>query len=324
MKKITSSVAVVLAVCTIVCHAGWTILPLPDTDGYQNIPLAHLPDGRFLYGHNGKLVRQDNFGSVAVTAYTHAPAGDYGFVTSGHVGVAFGGTSSFDSSNTGTAFTLRDSSLLAPYAGKALAGGNHIMTASANFGSPSGIFHLSASGILTTLVSNFSTYSGGITVDNAGNVYAAYAGNFGDPNEGNIYRYSAGQIAAALGGSPLAFGDGTLVGNLGVSSSLAIDSINQRLYATGYQINGIRMLDMNTNATHSIVVPGFNNPNYLVTTFNDGSNDYVAWVNRSGYSGGDKVFYGYDLAVAVPEPSCAALMLLAGLGLLRRPSGKNV
>lgn len=318
MKKIITTVAAVFAASTLVCQAAWTILPLPDTDGFQNIPIAHLPDGRFIYGHNGKLVRQDSFGNAATTAYTNAPAGDYGFVSPSHVGVAFGGTSSFDSSNPATDFTIRDTTLNVPYAAQTLAGGNLLITASANFGSPSGIFHLSAGGTLTTLVADFSTYSGGITMDNAGNVYAAYAGNFGEPNDGNIYRYSAGQIAAALGGSPLSLGDGTLIGNLGVSSSLAIDSANQRLYATGYQLNGIRVLDLNTNATNTIVVPGFANANYLVTTFSDGSNEYVGWVNRSGYNGGDKVFYGYDLAAAVPEPSGAALLMLAAFSFARR------
>lgn len=323
MIKITSLAVAAFAATSLVCQAAWNIIPLPDTDDWQNTALSHRDDGRFIYGHTGTLLVQNTFGEAATTPYANAPSGDFGFVTRSHVGITFGGTSSFDSSNPNSSFTQQDTTLGVPYAGVSIGGGNLIMTAAAAFGQPSGIFHMSSSGTLSTLVADFSTYSGGVAVDDVGNVYAAFAGNFGDANDGNIYRFTAAQIAAALSGNiTLALADAEFIGDLGVTGSLAIDSANQRLYATGYQLNGIQMLDLLTDTQGTIIVPGYDNTNYQVMTFSDGTEDYVGWVNRSGFAGNDTVVYGYDLAAAVPEPGTTGLLLLAGLGLLRRPSRK--
>lgn len=296
-------------------RAAWTLLPLPDTQNYNNTALGHLPDGRFIYGHNGSLIRQDAFGAAAATPYTNAPSGDSSFVTATHIGYSGTGTRSYDGSNTATTFSLVSSTPNNPYAGVAYGSGGLLMVASQGFGS-SGLFHISSGGIQTTLVEAVSDFSGGIAMDDVGNVYLANAGF--DSNNNNIYRYTAAQIAAAIGGTPLTPGDAAYVGNLGVSGYLAVDSTTNRLYASGWQINGIRVLDLGTNETGTLLVPGFDNANYSsLTTFTHEGTGYLGFVNRSGFGTGDSVTYGYAplSTLPIPEPGTALLGFI-GLSVL--------
>ena len=303
-------------------RAAWTFLPLPATDpipgGYANTAMGHLPDGRFIYGHNGTLIRQDTFGAAAASAYTNAPAGDSSFVTSTHIGYSGTGTRTYDSANAGTSFGLISSTPNNPYAGVKYGAGGLLMVGSQGFGS-SGLFHISSGGIQTTLVATVSQFSGGIAMDDVGDVYLGYAGL--DANDNNIYKFTAAQIAAAIGGTALNLGQATFVGNLGVSGSLAVDSTTNRLYASGYQINGIRVLDLGTNETGTLVAPGFNNANYAsLSTFSHGGVEYLGWVNRSGFAGGDPVTYGYAplSTLPIPEPATALLGALGFLALGQR------
>ena len=311
MKRPIAIVAAVLAASTVVANASWTLLALPDTTNWNTTSIGHLPDGRFIYGHNGALIQQDTFGAAAATAFTNAPSGDYAFVTASHVGIFNSGTRSYDGGTTSTSFTTRDTSIQGAYAGVS-ASGSLLMTGAASFGSPSGLFHISSSGTFATLVADFSPYSGGVAMNESGDVFIAYSDATGSGNDNNIYRYSNAQIAAAIAGTPLDFAAATFVGNLGVSGSLAYDPVENRLYAAGWQLgSGIAALDLDTNETYTHTLPG--DGNYAVTTFSDGSNGYVGWVSRSGWMGGDTVTYGYDFASAlpVPEPSTALLLTAA-------------
>jgi len=307
MKRI--AVAAFFAAATVSSQAAWTTLDLPDTADFGNTAMAHLADGRFIYGHSGSMILQTTFGSNATTGYANAPTGDYAFLTTKYFGSgAWGGgpVASYDSGNTSTAFTTIGS--YQTYAG--LNYGVSGMLLIGTNGGNSDLGHLTEANAYTTLIDDISTFSGGFTLDGAGNLYLA------DNDDQWLYRFDAAEVAAAVAGTPLTMADGTQVANLGVSGSLAFDSVQNRLYAAGYQTNGIRFLDLDDSSTGSIV-PGLANANYKVMTFSDGSDAYVGWLNRSGWTGGDSVTYGYDLAAnVIPEPSALALLGLGGAGLL--------
>lgn len=319
MKRSLFVLAAVLAAdFASTAQAAWTLLPLPATQNFNNTAMGHLPDGRFIYGHNGTMLRQDTFGAAAATAYTNAPSGDSSFVTSTHVGYSATGTRTFDSGDSGSSYTLVSSTPNNPYAGVNHGAGGLLLVGAQGSGS-SGLYHLSSTGVLTTLVATVSNWSGGIAVDDVGDVYLAYAG-FG-PNENNIYRYTASQIATAIGGSPLTLAQATLVGNLGVSGYLAVDSTTNRLYASGWQTNGIRVLDLGTNETGTLVPTGFDNANFAsLSTFTNAGTEYLGWVNRSGFGGGDTVTYGYAplSTLPIPEPGSTFLGMVGVLMLCQR------
>jgi hypothetical protein len=310
MKKTLLTVAATLVAVSGFTRAAWTTLDLPDNANYGNTAMTHLADGRFIYGHSGSMIIQDAFGSNATTGYASAPAGDYAFLTSKYnASGAWGGgpIRTYDSGNLSSAFTTIRSAQT--YAGINY-GASGMLLIGTNGGN-SDLGYLTESNAYTTLIDGISTYSGGFTLDGAGNLYLA------DDDDQGIYRFDAAEILAAVGGTPLTMADGTLITNLGVSGSLAFDDTENRLYAAGWQINGIRVFDLDTSESGTIL-PGAANSNYQVSTFSDGSNSYVGWLNRDGWMGGDAVVYGYDLvsSVAIPEPSALALLALGGTGLL--------
>lgn len=319
MKKSLFVLAAVIAAGFVSsARAAWTLLPLPATVDFNNTAMGHLPDGRFIYGHKSVVTRQDVFGAAGATPYLNGPAGDASFVTSTHVGYFGGGTRAYDSADTGTTFGSAVSPPNNAYAGVNHGAGGLLLVGAQGFG-PSGLHHISSGGTITTLVSNFSNWSGGIAMDDVGNVYLAYAG-FG-ANDNNIYRYSAAQITAAIAGTPLTLGDAVFVANLGVSGYLAVDSTTNRLYASGWQINGIRVFDLGTMATGTLVPDGFDNSNFSsLSTFTNAGTEYLGWVNRSGFAGGDSVTYGYAplSTLPIPEPGSAMLGLAGVLVLCQR------
>lgn len=319
MKKSLFVLAAVIAAGFVSsARAAWTVLSLPDATSGSTTSMGHLPDGRFIYGHHGSLARQNTFGSSAASPYANAPGGssDYSFVTSSHVGIYGAGTFSYGSALTSTDFTVRDTSITSPYAGASY-GGNLIMTGAA--GGASGIYHISSSGLFTTLASSFSPWSGGVAINPLATgsdafLYVAFAGP--GPLNNFIYSFTADEVGAAIGdplNSPLAFGSATQVGYLPDASSLAYDPAQNRLYGAGFNDPGfLHTLDLDTNETGKLALPG-GAVNTMAATFSDGVKFYVGWLSRDDWGSGAKVNYGYAPAstLPIPEPGAALLLLLA-------------
>ena len=338
MKKSSIGLAAVIAAglgFVSSARAAWTVLPLPDATSGLTTSIGHLPDGRFIYGHNGTLVQQQTFGSSGTASYTAAPAGnsDYSFVTSTHVGIYGAGTFSYSSGNTNSAFSVVNTTIASPYAGASY-GGNLIMTGAPpvvdwNNPPPSGIFHVSSSGVFTTLSSSFSPWSSGVAINplatgSAAFLFVAYGGPGALNN--SIYSFTADDVGAAIAdpaNSPLSLAGATLVGYLPDTSSLAYDPVQNRLYGAGFNDPGfLHTLDLDLppagNTGKLQLPPG--SVNSMVATFSNGTTSYVGWLSREDWGGG-KVNYGYEEAATlpIPEPGAAALLLLAiGVSATRR------
>lgn len=302
--------------------ADWSTFALPDRDAGSTPAMTHLSDGRLIYAHHGKIYQQATFGSSTLNQYTNAPDNtasfeSYSFVASnGFAGssLSFGAGPVYNFTAGDTASGFTSTGPIQTYYGTAYTS-DSVLIVGANGGSgQSEVGHYNDLGTYTTIVSDVSGFSGGITLDSSGNLYVI------DNDDLNIYSFTAGQISAALVGLPLEMSDGTLITNLGVSGSIAVDS-QGRIFVTGWQQAGIQVYDINTGDSGT-VIPNAKNTNYTVETFSDGVDDYVAWLNWEGYSPGDGVLYGYDLDsnVPVPEPSTFALIagLFAMLGIMKR------
>jgi len=314
MKKTIATAFIALSIVG-QASASWTTFPLPSTTSpFDNTTIAHLADGRYIYGHSGSLVRQDAFGSAAYSSFTSDPAGDYSFVTGQHLGT--GGWAapypiySYDAGNLSNAFSSISTNYQS-YAALDYDASSLLVVGANGTGGRSALGHLTTSGTYTQLIADISNFSSGFAMDSLGNVY------IGDNDDQNIYRFTASQIAASVAGTSLNMLDGQFVANLGVTGSIAVDSATNMLYAAGYQTSGIRVFDM-TSAQTDTIVPGASNTNYQVHSFSNGTDNYIGWINRSGWNGGDTVTYGYSTALqlAIPEPSTNVLFALGGLLVL--------
>lgn len=310
-KQQFTSLSVTLLACSSL-SAAWSSFALPNRDAGSTPAFSHLSDGRVLYAHHGTVYRQDTFGNSTLSEYTNAPdntgsSETYSFIASnGFAGstVSFGAgpVYTFDSGNLSSTFS--SSGPIQSYYGVSYTPDSALIVGANGGSGQSEVGHYTDAGVYTTVIEDVSLFSGGITLDGAGNLYVI------DNDDLNIYSYSAAQVAGALIGLPLQISDGTLITSLGVSGSIAVDS-QGRIFATGYQLAGIQVYDMNTGDSGTLI-PNLNNANYSVETFSDGSDDYVAFVNWESYSPGAGVLYGYDLDGNVPVPEPSAYALIAG------------
>ncbi len=314
----------------VAAYADWMSLPLPDlSQAWGATALAHLPDGRYVFGESGNLYQQDAWGAAAYSPYTSEPAGidpsfiavwDDGIGVVGQGGWSASSLYSFSPADTGGGFTNIGLSLQ-NYHG-VMRDGLSLYTGGADTG-PGGDHHgirlVTLDGATNRIViDDISTYSCGFDLDEDGNLYV------GDNDDGKVYRFSAAQLSAAAQGDPLAITNGTLVhdfGDGGDIGSLAVDS-SGRIWAAGWQHTGLRVYnpDLDREFTY---IPGLSNANYKVACFERGGVGYVAYINQADpSSAGSSQYYGYDEAshYAVPEPAELCLILLGGglLGGLRR------
>jgi len=315
-----------LAPCSL--HADWTTFSLsPFTQTFASYQVANLPDGRFVYGSTNSLSLQTTFGSAPFTSYSGVPSWDPSAVavesnTLGVVGTGmFGATNiyTFNPSSTSTAFTAIPGVTIQNYtmtfrdaASLYVGGGNG--SASNGFGQDNSVSYVKLDGSANkVIIDNVSSFSAGIALDAAGNLYVA------DDDDLKLYKFTPAQLTLAITGSPLAITDGTFVTTLRADGSIAVDSMG-RVWSAGFQINGIDMYDPSNNSSENFL-PGLDNDDYVVSTFSNGTDGYVAYLNASGSNAGSSVTYGYQKTVTVvPEPASAALLTggVAFVASLRR------
>ena len=317
------TLAMMLVVMASAASAAWTEIALPPLSStfaaYRN---GYLPDGRFLFGTGGSLSRQNTLGGNTLSSYSAPQSWDPSFVTLfndslGVIGAGgFSGPSqifTFDPSDLDTVFapipglSIQNYSAEFQDAGSLLVGGNN------GTGGSHAISYVTLDGATNkVIIDDISTFSGAFAKDAAGNLFVS------DNDDLSLYKFTAAQITnAILSASPLSITDGVLVTTLNKNGSIAVDS-QGRIWSSGFQSSGIDMFDPSTGTTTAFV-PGFDNSNYIVSTFSDGITKYVGYLNAEGFSAGDALNFGYESDVnLVPEPSGAVLLLWGFLALLSR------
>lgn len=304
-------------------RAAFTTLnlgPLSLPYGYESYAFDQGGDGRLYFGSQGALFQQAAFGGTALNSLqTGGQAFDPSSLkiytdTLGAIGgygpiYVFNPTSA---SNTVTAISgvnlqsyalnFRNASSL--YVGGA--NGSQMNSSAPPFAQPKhAISYVTLDGLTKkTLIDNISEYSGDFTTDTAGNLIVT------NNDTGAVARFPKALIDQVIDGTHavLQFADGTALGTLDDTSSIAIDSLG-RIYATGYLHSGISFLDTTTGARGSLTPAGANK-NYQVATFTRLGQEYLSFFDTPTTANNTPISYGYDLVSNIPEP--ASWLLLTG------------
>ena len=331
LGKATFAACAFLLSFTVPLEAAWTTFNLPPLgQSFGSYWMEHLSDGRLVYGSTNDLDLETAFGSGTLVDYSNALAWDPSGLTLRHDNLAavgqgtFGnsGIYLFDPSNPGTGFTaiagvsIQNYSLLFRDGSSLYVGGLNGTETNAFSLPKHAISYVTLDGSVNkVIIDNVSEFSGNFAVDLTGNLYVTNNDN------GGLYKFSAAQLDAAISGSALSISAGQFLTTLPANSSIAIDS-QGRILSAGFGVNGFDLYDP-ADDTHTNIVPALSNPNYVVTTFSDGTDDYIAYLNAAGSSAGSAITYGYDkVSNVVPEPSSMLLLVLsvAGFASCRRRS----
>lgn len=316
---------------------SWLEIDSFNTTAFRTTAMAHLPDGRFLYGVSGQLHLQDAFGLAAKTTISTAAIlpqvldpsliavknADHALVGQGGFG-AVSSVFSFDPTpptpgpanpplaspqNYAGVYWKSPTSALE---GWLIGGGNGDLSANnVIFVSLDG----SKSGPVTGAI---STFSGGIAVDADGNLYAAtYEIDFDTfqptADADRVLKFSAPLVEAAIqaviAGSPapVSISSSTFVYKFDGTSSIAVDSTG-RIWATGYAVNHLQVFDPVTQSMTRIVpdhgsFPGGTDILYTVRDFMRSGTGYVAFLAQDEYgNSGTKVYKGWLPCSAVVIP----------------------
>jgi len=332
LRTVVTLTVLACAIHTSVAHASWTTHSLPNLPQmFGSYRVDHLSDGRFVYGTNNALYQQDSFGSGAYTQFVDSGSStfDPSFVAVASNTQAAVGQGTFGASNllllnpsttTSQAFTPLGTPAVSMqnYSGmfwngsNMLIGGGNGTTSNGFGGQMHSINYVSADGTTNKIIiDDISLFSGDFAVDSSGDLYVS------DNDDLNLYKFTQAQINSAISGTALSITDGTLVTTLAKNGSIAVDS-QGRIWSAGFQTNGIDAYDPDTGLSRTFT-PGEDNSNYIVSTFSDGADDYVAFINADGTNAGAAVSYGYDMTdnLAVPEPSTVLLFFLGGCAVFR-------
>lgn len=304
--------------------AEWTSFAIGQLNSFS-FAHAHRPDGQFIFGSNGQLSIQTTFGAPGTTpvANTGPVTFDPSFIairsaSEGLIGAGgFGGASGlyrFDPGAPGTSINSGALATLQNYAaafwthptsgrqGWLIIGGNGTP---GDFANATNLSFVSTDGQTKgALTGDLCSYSGGIDVDAAGNVFIALADV--TPEENNrVIKFTADQVDGAVNGlltatpATLTRSAATNVLQGDASSSLAVDSAG-RIWLGGYQIAHLQAFDPATGVTRRFLpdhapLPGASGPpSYAVRQFTRNGAGFVSFLaNDSFYTFGSTLSLGY-------------------------------
>jgi hypothetical protein len=339
-KTIKTATFLVLTLVTSSAHAVWTQFTLPSLSAdYFTASFGNLPDGRFVFGEHGNLYLQNVWGAADVTAFQNEPTVDPSFISvfnadSAVLGSGGWGASpihSFNPDNTTSSFSAIGGNIQ-NYDG-VMRDANSVFTAGADTGTGGnrhGIRYSTLDGsVRKVVISDVSQYSAGIALDSAGNLFV------GDNDDGKVYLFAKSLIDSAIAGSSLSIGDGTLVCDFGAGGDISSIAVDGRgvIWAGGYLHNGLKSYNP-ANGLWGTFIPGLSNSNYKVSSFANNGTNYVAYINSAATGvgawgnypqNGDSVSYGYQNALAIPEPMPATLLFMGILTIIinRRRSNET-
>jgi hypothetical protein len=305
-------------------QAAFTVFDLPSLPAggsYVAAASDNLADGRLIYGTRNSLYEQTTFGLAAVSPYsgigslTWDPS-SVAIYDNTHGVVAKGNGASlylFNPSDLGSSFDPIPGVSLQNFGVLYRDATNLLVVGTNGTGGVNAISSVKTDGTANkVIIDQAGAYSGPIALDLAGNLYVTNAEN------GNLYMFTPEEVAAAIT-TPVNLSAGHLITNVRRTGSLALDALG-RIITGGYDFSsfGFDVYDPATHRTETYAPAGQNN-DYLVTTFSDGTNSYIGFLD-AGYTPGGSAKYGYDLVSNVPEP-VSGLLLLAGAiipGFVRR------
>ncbi|MES2737018.1 MAG: Calx-beta domain-containing protein [Verrucomicrobiota bacterium] len=320
----------------------WTSLKVGELANFS-FSHAHLPDGRFLFGTEGKAFVQDTFGAAAATqvanptsilldpAFVISRSGTQALVGGG----GFSGPSGvylFDPSSPATPLVTPALATLQNYNAvfwkHPTSGREGWIIGGANAGFSSNLTFVSTDGQFTGAVTGaLSAFSGGLTSDPEGNVFVSLA-DFDESVNNKVIKFTAAQVDAAVAAVladnpvPLTAAASTPVFSADASSSLAADSAG-RLWITGYQINHIQAYDPATGATrrftpdHPALANAGGPAAYSVKVFSKDASEYVSFLaNDSFYTTTSDLVLGYrpasEMTVRAAQITTASLSVSEG------------
>ncbi len=299
---------------------NWTSEPVNSwqTSGGFSIVFAHLPEGRFVLGQQGKVFVQPTFGLATITEVAaNGRTFDPSFIavrsaTSALLGAggnfgAISGLHPFNPSAPVTGVAPAYASTAQNYVGiywksptSALEGW---LIGGAN--GPSGPFlgHNVVFVNSTTIGANapgsirgavtqeLSSYAAGIAVDAGGNLYTALyelEGTDEESESDKVLRFSAAQIETAIqaviNGSPapLARGASAFVHKFDSASSIAVDGLG-RVWSAGFKVERLQVFDPATGRVRTLEpvhapILGASTRGYQVSTFTRSGTPYLGFL----------------------------------------------
>jgi hypothetical protein len=313
----------------------FTTVALPDLNSDEvhggALSYAITPGGALVYGNDAHLYEQSGFGSTTITAFNTSPDVDPSFLTVLSPTLAVVGTGEFGSTplltfnpgNLSTGYTALTS--LQNFAGVAGNSTSLYVVGTNGTGGSNAVSYVTASGATQLLIDQVGTYSAGIAVDPAGNVYVA------DNDNNGVYKFTSAQVSSSISShTALTLANGTLVQTFSAGvSSIAVDASGV-LYASGFDdnFNGLISYYNPANGATGTLNPEAggevdgNFPDYTLQAFSQGGSNYLSYVWQAGFDAGDQVVYGYAV---VPEPAAfgwlAALAGAAAIFFRRRARG---
>lgn len=325
-----------IALCASHVHAAsWTSFSIDTfaTTAFRTTALAHLPEGRFVYGVAGQMFVQDVFGAagkinipvgslflgpsfIAVRNASSAIVGQGGYPTSN--------VFSFNPSAPSSGVNSTALASLQEYAGvywkspTSAREGWLIVGGNGEFGTSNVVFVSLDGTKIGAITQTISTYSGGIATDAAGNLFAATYDLdlefLPTPDADRVLKFNASlvdvAVAAVLAGSPapVPLISSTFVYKFDGTSNIAVDSLG-RVWATGFAVNHLQVFDPATQTmsrvvpTHGSFPPG-TDVLYTVRDFTRSGTGYVAFLAQDeNGAGGTHVYTGYApvTSIAIPK-----------------------
>lgn len=253
---------------------SWQSLQIGTVDpnsSYFGVTVSNLPDGRFVFGQQGRVYVQNVWGAAASTQVANADgrAFDPSFVAVRDANSALIGAGGFSSTGVfpfdpaapangvGAAIATLQNYVAAfwhspstPLEGWLIGGSNgtnsrHDIT----FISPDGT-------VVRTVTGDLCSFGSGIAVDAEGNLYTALYELPGTPDEGDtdkVLRFSAAQVEAAIvTGTPVPRSLAAFVHKFNGASTIAVDSLG-RVWAGGYTSPDVQVYDPATGGVRMLV-----------------------------------------------------------------------
>ena len=318
--------------------AEWTSFSIGQVTGFTTT-YAPRPDGRFILGSSGSLFTQNTFGAAAKTQVAGGGLTfDPSFIavkddTTALLGAGgFGGPSGVHLFNPSAPATAISSTALAslqnysavywkhPTSGREgwLIGGTNgtAYGSGPTAGNMHNVTFVSPDGTkVGAITGDLCTYSAGLAVDGAGQLYAAIFELSGSPNAADaekVFKFTADQVdaavAAVIAGSPSVVerSSAQLVFRFDGASSIAVDSLG-RLWATSFNISYLQCYDpvtqlvRNFKPDHAPIVGAAGPTTYQVQTFSRSGAGYVSFLATDLFgTTGTNIIHGYKPVSELP------------------------